>query len=284
MPPYRELYRPPSSRAASQPRMLHVTPASPEYEADYFLGDLGDPATEPSAWSPLGWVASQASAAADTLKRAGQGIIDQVVSEAQDLGATLWAAATGEPGAGAGVIFDWTTGLAESVNKLLPETVKRKLGTSDQSNVAGYITLADGTQIPVPKAEDAQGQGEKALSDSFKAALTKANASAASDRMKMQLETQKQKITADQWAKQFALTERSAEQAARMNELAVKAAELAYDRQRYSAAQLALWGIASTASGLGETKHRAVQAIGPGLAGAPIQIYKGPMYGRMVGD
>ena len=284
MPPYRELYRPPSSRAASQPRMLHVTPASPEEEADYWLGDLGDPAGEPVTWSPLGWVANQASAAVDAIKDAGSRIINTVVADAMDLAGLAQAAFTGEAPSMPGPAFNFYTGLAESVNRLLPEAVKKKLGTSQQSNIAGYITLADGRQIPVPKAEDTQGQGEKALSDSFKAALTKANAGAASDRMKMQLESQKLAVSKDQFDRSFALKERQAGQQERLFDLQEKAMELAYDRQRYSPAQLALWGIASTASGLGETKHRAVQAIGPGLAGAPIQIYKGPMYGRMVGD
>jgi len=284
MAPYRELYRPPSSRAASQPRMVHVRAASPEEEADYFLGDLGDPATEPSAWSPLGWLATQASAAVDVLKGAGEAIYDQVISEAKDVGSTLYAAATGEAPAEPGVIFNMASGIAESLFRQMPTALQKKLTVNNQSNIAGYITLADGTKIPVSKAEDTQGQGEKALSDSFKAALTKANAGAASDRMKMQIESQKLAVSKDQFDKNFALKERAAGQQQRLFDLQEKAMELAYDRQRYSPAQLALWGIASTASGLGETKHRAVQAIGPGLAGAPIQIYKGPMYGRMVGD
>ena len=270
MPPYRELYRPPSSRAASQPRMLHVTPASPEEEAVYFLADLGDPAGEPVSWSPLGWVANQASAAVDVLKGAGEAIYDQVVYEAKDLGSTLYAAATGEAPAEPGPLFNMATGIAESLFRQMPTALQKKLTVNNQSNIAGYITLADGTKIPVPKAEDTQGQGEKALSDSFKAALTKANAGAASDRMKMQIESQKLAVSKDQFDKNFALKERAAGQQQRLFDLQERAMELALEKELYSPAQRALWGRPSTLKPEDALTARRVQAIGPGVPGGII--------------
>lgn len=270
MPPYRELYRPPSSRAASQPRRLFVRAMSPDEEAQDFIGTPGDPAEEPITWSPLSWVANQATAAVDVLKGAGEAIYDQVISEAKDLGSTLYAAATGEAPAEPGVIFNMASGIAEGIFGQYPEALQKKLTKNNQSNIAGYVTLADGTRIAVQKAEDTQGQGERALSDNVKAALTKANASAASDRMKMQLESQKLAITKDQWAKQFALTERKAEEQSRLFDLQEKAAQLAYDRQRYSPAQLALWGIASTAEPTKEAPQRVIRAIGSGVPGGVV--------------
>lgn len=283
MPPYRELYRPPSSRASSHPRMLFVRAMSPEQEAGDFIGTLADPAEETLTWSPLTWIANKASAAVDVLKQTGAEIYHQAMSEAKDLGSTLYAAATGAAPDEPGVIFNMASGLAEGLFRQMPEALQKKLTVNNQSNIAGYITLADGTKIAVPKAEDTQGQGEKALSDNLKASLTKANASAASDRMKMQLESQKLAISADQFAKKFALTERAAAQTSRMNELAIRATELALERETSSPAQRALWGRPSTLDVSREAPQRVVRAIGSGSPGAPTQIDRGPMYGRMVG-
>lgn len=284
MPPYRELYRPPSSRASSHPRMLFVRPMSPDEEAGDFIGTPGDPAEEPVSWSPLSWVANQATAAVDVLRQAGADIYHQAMSEAKDLASTLYAAATGEAPDEPGVIFNMASGLAEGLFRQMPEALQKKLTVNNQSNIAGYITLADGTKIPVPKAEDTQGQGEKALSDNFKAALTKANATAASDRMKTQLESQKLAISADQFAKKFALSERAAEQTSRMNELAIRAAELALERETSSPAQRALWGRPSTIHVSKEQPQRVIRAIGSGLPGAPVQTGLGPAWGPIVGD
>jgi hypothetical protein len=238
---------------------------SPEEEAQDFIGTPADPAEEPISWSPMGWIANQATAAVDVLKQAGGTIIDQLVSEAKDVAGLMHAAFTGEPPAEPGPLFEWTTGLSASVNKLLPEAVKKKLGTSDQSNIAGYVTLADGRVIPVPKAEDTQGQGERALSSSLQASLTKANAEMAATKSKERIETQKLAVSADQFAKNFALKERQAGQQQRLFDLQETAMTLAYDRQRYSPAQLALWGIASTAEPTKEAPQRVIRAIGSGV-------------------
>lgn len=263
--------------------MLFVRAMSPEQEAGDFIGTLADPAEETLTWSPLTWIANKASAAVDVLKQTGAEIYHQAMSEAKDLGSTLYAAATGAAPDEPGVIFNMASGLAEGLFRQMPEALQKKLTVNNQSNIAGYITLADGTKIAVPKAEDTQGQGEKALSDNLKASLTKANASAASDRMKMQLESQKLAISADQFAKKFALTERAAAQTSRMNELAIRATELALERETSSPAQRALWGRPSTLDVSREAPQRVVRAIGSGSPGAPTQIDRGPMYGRMVG-
>lgn len=247
--------------------MLFVRAMSPEEEAGDFIGTPADPAEEPITWSPLGWLANQTTATVDVLKRAGESIYDQVVAEAKDLGSTLYAAATGEAPTEPGVIFNMASGIAESLFRVMPKALQKKLTKDNQSNIAGYVTLADGTKIPVQKAEDTQGQGEKALSDNLKATLTKANASAASDRMKIQLESQKLAITSDQFAKKFALSERAAEQTSRMNELAIRAAELALERETSSPAQRALWGRPSTLDVSKEAPQRVIRAIGPGVAG-----------------
>ena len=270
MPPYRDLYRPPSSRAGSRPRALFVRAMSPEEEAQDFIGTPADPADEPITWSPLGWIANQASAAVDVLKTAGDKIYDQIVSEAKDLGSTLYAAATGEAPAEPGVLFNMASGIAESIFGKLPTALQKKLTVNNQSNIAGYVTIADGTKIPVPKAEDSQGQGERALSSSLQASLTKANAEMAATKSKERIETQKLAVSADQFAKNFALKERQAARQERLYDLQEKAMTLAYDRQRYSPAQLALWGIASTAEPTKEAPQRVIRAIGSGVPGGVV--------------
>jgi len=270
VPPYRDLYRPPSSRAGSRPRALFVRAMSPEEEAQDFIGTPADPADEPITWSPLGWIANQASAAVDVLKTAGDKIYDQIVSEAKDLGSTLYAAATGEAPAEPGVLFNMASGIAESIFGKLPTALQKKLTVNNQSNIAGYVTIADGTKIPVPKAEDSQGQGERALSSSLQASLTKANAEMAATKSKERIETQKLAVSADQFAKNFALKERQAARQERLYDLQEKAMTLAYDRQRYSPAQLALWGIASTAEPTKEAPQRVIRAIGSGVPGGVV--------------
>jgi len=282
--PVRQIPRPPSSRAASKPRTLHVSPASPEYEYDYMTGDLGDPSTEPIGWNPLGWLANTVTAGANLLQAAGRSIINQVVSEATDLGSTIYAATTGEAPAEPGVLFNMATGFAESVNRLLPEAVQRKLGTEHESNVAGYITLPDGRRIPVPKARDPEATAERNLSAAVTAAMRRADVQAAADRQRAQIEALKLKASNDHWERDFALRERTAAQAEHLRDLQIRAQELALERETASPAQRALWGRPSTLDETRTPPQRVIRAIGPGLPGAPVQLYRGPAYGRMVGD
>jgi len=268
--PVRQIPRPPSSRAASKPRTLHVSAASPEYEYDYMTGDLGDPAAEVIGWNPIGALADVAAAGVDILKKAGRSIINQVVYEAKDLGSTIYAAATGEPPAEPGVIFNTVTGMAEGVNRLLPQTVQQKLGTENKTNVAGYITLPDGRKIPVPKAEDAQGTAERAMSAALSAATTRAQAHIAEAKIKADIERLKLQSSRDQWEKSFALTERAAGQRERLTDLQIRAAELALERETASPAQRALWGRPSTLAPQQAETTRAVRAIGPGVPGGVI--------------
>lgn len=265
MPPYRDLFRPPSSRANSQPRMLYVTPMSPEQEAGTFAGDLANPETQPVTWSPLGWLASTASASADTLKNVGSRIMDTVKADAMDLAGLLHAAFTGDAPSMPGPAFEYYTGLAAQVNKLLPEAVQKKLGTINTSNIAGYITLADGTRIPVPKAQDAQAQGEKALSDTLKAAIGKSNADVAIQRIRAQMQTEKLDYDEDQFARALELKQRAAGQAEKLGDLQIRALELALERETSSPAQRALWGRPATLPPQDAITSRRVQAIGSGL-------------------
>jgi len=268
MPPLRAIPRPPSSRASSRPRSLLVRRASPQEEALLMTSDLGDPQPEPVTWSPISWIASQATAAADVLTRAGQSIIDTVVADARDLGGLLWAAATGEAPAEPGPAFQFYTGLAESVNRLLPETVQKKLAGKSEDNIAGYVTTSDGRRFPVPKAIDPQSQGEKAQSQAISAALTKAKLDAAATQAKNRLEQQKLELTKDQWNRTFALKERASAQEAELRNLQIRAMELALERETASPAQRALWGRPSTLSPETAETTRRVQAIGPGVPGA----------------
>jgi len=268
--PVRQIPRPPSSRAASKPRTLHVSPASPEYEYDYMTGDLGDPAAEVIGWNPIGAIADVAAAGVDILKKAGRSIITAVTSGATALGSTVYAAATGEPPAEPGVVFNIATGMAEGVNRLLPQTVQQKLGTENKTNVAGYITLPDGRKIPVPKAEDAQGTAERALSAAVRGATIQAQAAIAEAKIKADVERLKLQASTDQWQKSFALTERAAGQRERLTDLQIRAAELALERETASPAQRALWGRPSTLAPQQAETTRAVRAIGPGVPGGVI--------------
>jgi murein DD-endopeptidase MepM/ murein hydrolase activator NlpD len=250
--------------------MVYVRPMSPEEEAIGLSTDPGNPQAEPITWSPLAWIANQASAAADSLRKAGESIYDQLISEAKDLGSTLYAAATGQPPAEPGPLFNVASGIAETIFGQMPAQLQKKLTKDNGSNVAGYITLSDGRKIPVPKAEDTQGQGERALSDSLKAALRKADAQTAAAQIKAQVEHAKLQASQEQFAKTFALKERAAAQAERLGNLQERALELALERETASPAQRALWGRPSTLSPEQAQTTRRVQAIGPGVPGGVV--------------
>jgi hypothetical protein len=271
--PLREIPRQPASNPNSQPRRLLVRAMSPDQQALGFTDDLGDPAGESITWSPLTWVANKASAAADLLKTAGATIYDAVLAETKDVLGTLNAAFTGQPPAEPGPVFNLATGVASSFNRILPQAVQEKLGTLSKDNIAGYITLSDGTKIPVPKAQDNTAQGEKGLSDTLKAATTKANLEAATARAKLALETQKENATETQWQQAFELKTRQAATQERLFDLQARAMTLALDRETTSSAQRALWGYPSTLSPEMTEATRVIRAIGPGVAGA-IKISK----------
>lgn len=272
MPEYfREIRRPPSARANVPRLALRVRHQSPDLEGMFFEGDPGDPAGEPLAWTPLQWVAEKASAAADILYNSGASIYNQVVSEARDVVDVINAAAFGAAPETPGPLYELTTRAAAQLGGLYPKPIAERLGMVKTENIAGYITLPDGTRIPVPKAQDNQAQGEKAISDTVRASLTKANLEAATLRAKTQLEREKQAASEDQWDRMFALKEREAGQAAELKDLQIRAAELALERELFSPAQRALWGRPSTIEPEKAEATRVVRAIGPGVAGG-IQV------------
>lgn len=265
--PYKEIYRGESAMAHAPMMTGAMRHQSPQAELEGFSSDLGDPEGEPLGWNPIGWVANKASATADVLRSAGASIIDSTRSLALDLAGTVSAAMTGQPPSAPGPIFEHATGLAQSVNRLLPEPVQKKLGTEQSPEIAGYITLADGRKIPVPKAANAQAQGEKALSDVAMAALTKARLDDALNRSKLKLQEQAQATTANQWSQVFALNARAAAQKERLGDIQEEALRLALERETSSPAQRALWGRPSTLDTSKEPPHRRILAIGSGLPG-----------------
>lgn len=251
----------------SQPRAILVRGMSPEQEYIDWTGDLANPADTLFGWSPTAWIAGKASAAADLVKDTGAAIYNTTLDWTKDLLGTLNAAITGQAPATPGPLFELTTGAASSFNRILPQVVQDRLGTSSASNVAGYITLPDGTNIPVPKGQDNTAVGEKTLTDTLKAALNKANLEAATARQANQIRAMAEAAREDEWNKAFALKEREEGQKAEMRDLSIRAAELALEEQLYSAPQRALWGRPSTIAPATLAKPKAQYGAGGNLGG-----------------
>jgi hypothetical protein len=269
--PFREIIRPPSSRANVPRLAVRVKHQSPDLEGMFFEGDPGDPAGEPVAWSPMQWAAEKSSAAADILYGAGATIVNQIIDEAKDVASTIYAGFTGIPPAEPGPLFEMSAGAAASIARVLPGKLARTLGVEQTGESAGWIELPDGTRISVPKYQDPQAQGEKAQTNSAMASIQKANLETALARAKIQLEREKLETTADQFDRTFALKEREAGQAAELHTLQIRAAELALERELFSPAQRALWGRPSTIEPEKAEATKVVRAIGPGVAGG-IQV------------
>lgn len=262
--PYRDL--PPAvSSSAGQQALGAYTRSTPEGDQVQGLtSELGNPADEPYGWNPIGWVANQASAKARALREAGGRIIGGVVDFATDIMSTGQAALTGIPPEAPGPVFDLAAGTAASIARAAPQPIRRALEAKPETTIAGYITLADGTRIPVPKYSDAQNQGERAQTDKTLAAITKANYQSALDQAKVKLAQQTATIQADQWQQAFAIKQREAAQAEEIAALQTRAMELALERETSSPAQRALWGRPSTLAPEQVTKTRKIVGIGPG--------------------
>ncbi len=265
--PYREIYRGTGAMMNAPPPAAMMKHGSPQLEWQGFANDLGDPAAEPETWSPTGWVADKATAAATLLRDTGARIIDTTRSAAMDIAGTLQATITGQPPSEPGKVFEYATGLAESINRLLPQAVQKKLGTENTSNIAGYITLPDGRRIPVPKAENAQGQGEKALSDVAMAAIRKANVDDAWNRGRLKLQEAGLALSADQWAQAFQLQQRAAAQKEDLTALQIRANRLALDQAEAENRDSRWWLKPSQRDFTKEAPERKILAIGSGLPG-----------------
>lgn len=264
--PYRELYRPPSSRAHSAPRVIYLRPMSPDQQYSGWLDEPGDPATAGFMPAATSWIAERATAAVDLLANAGRSIISGVLDYATDVASTVNAALTGQPPESPGVVFSTAAGVAESIARVLPGPVTRALGIPQEQTSAGWIQLPDGRRISVPKASDPVATAEKGLTDTLRAAMQKSNLEASTARAKLALESEKLEATTDQWDRAFALKERQAAQQERLGELQIKAAELALDRVTTSQPQRALWGMPSTIDTSKEKPQQVVRSVGLGLA------------------
>jgi hypothetical protein len=265
--PYREIYRPPSSRANSKPRAIFVRAMSPEEEYVGWTDEPGDPATAGLSWSPTSWVAEKATAAVDLLADAGLSILSGAVDFAKDLAGTMGAALTGQAPGTPGPIFETAAGVAESLGRIIPGALKKAIGITPEQTSAGWIQLPDGRKIAVPKAADPVAQGEKALGDTLRAALQKANLEAATAKAKNTLELRKLETSSDQWDQAFALKERQAGQAERLGDLQIRAVELALERETTSQPQRALYGRPSTIDLTKEQPQKVVRAVGLGVPG-----------------
>lgn len=216
------------------------------------------------------WLAEQATAAADLLSQAGAKVVKDVSDFAGDVASTLGAAWTGLPPEQPGPFFEVAAGIAESIARYLPERVKKAAGITKEDPIAGYVTLPDGRKIPVPKYQDPEAQGEKALSSAVTAALRKAELQASTQRARLALERQQAEATRDQFERTFALRQRAAEQEHSLRDLQIRAAELALERETASPAQRALWGRPSTLRPETALTARRIKAIGPGVPGGII--------------
>lgn len=276
--PYRDLYRPPSSRANSRPRALYTRPMSPEQEYVGWLDEPGNPADTLFGWSPTAWIAEKATAAVDVLADAGRSMVSSVVDFASDLTSTVNAAITGRAPESPGAIFSLAAGTAESIARLTPGVIKKAIGIPQEQESAGWIDLPDGRRISVPKGTDPVATAEKGLSDTLRAALQKSNLDAATARAKLAVETQKLdleaekiEISSDQWDRAFALKQRQAAQAEELGALQIRAVELAIERETASQPQRALWGRPSTIDTSKEKPQTVVRAVGMGLPGPSVK-------------
>lgn len=265
--PLREIPRGQSSRRKSLPTTIMVIPQSPDQEYAMWWGDPWTPEGTPPTLSPLSNLATKAEAGATALWNYGTRIIDKVIDTAKDLGSTVYAAATGEPPTQPGPIFEFATGLAGSAARTLPDTVQRKLGLNNQSNVAGYVTLPDGRKIPVAKYEDPAGQGARAQTDATMNALTRANQDLAIQHSKERIEMAKLRQQNDQWQQQFALVQRQAASQEELTKVQQEAAQIQVDRMKPTQYEQQYWWEQPHSTRTAAPASRVIQAIGPGVPG-----------------
>lgn len=254
--------------SSNQPaRALIVRRQSPEEEAIDFADSPGDAAMEPIAWHPLTWVAEKSKAAYDYLTEIGQAIMPTVEATAKDAANLVVGATAGyfpypeqaeHPSSATNIIL----GAVER----LPAPVKAALGADTPEEPAGYIEV-NGRRIPVPKYKEPAKGAEKQQANVANPRLTDANLSAAVEMQKTRLAQGQLATSNEQWEKLFALQERQAARQDELNQLQIRAAELALERETSSPAQRALWGRPSTIEPTAFEQTRKIQAIGPGVSG-----------------
>lgn len=264
------------SSSYNQPaRALIVQRQSPEEEAVDFADSPGDSATEPVSWHPLTWVAEKSKAAYDYLTELGQAIMPTVEATAKDAANLVVGATAGyfpypeqaeQPSSSTSIIL----GAVER----LPKPIKSALGADTPEEPAGYIEV-NGRRIPVPKYKEPAKTAEKQQANVASPRVNDANLTAAVEMQKTRLAQSQLATSNDQWEKLFALQERQATRQDELNQLQIRAAELALERETTSPAQRALWGRPSTIEPTTAEQTRKIQAIGPGVSGAirltPIQ-------------
>ncbi len=264
---YKDLYRPPSSRANSKPRTIITRATSPEEEAAYWQDDPGNPA---EAWMFAGSTARVANTARDTadwLSMVGNAIIAPLQSIGKDVLNVVAGAATGEFPYEPGPIAGAAAGVAERLYTTMPTGIQKAL-TPDAPRNAGWIRdETTGKTYIIPAEQDAQAAGEKAQTTKATAALRPTT----QDLTPQLIAARTAKATLDQRESEFQRNmEVKARQEARADDLWTLQKELLeqeIDRRRPTQKQLQYWWMEPDTQTPATAAKKTIQAIGTGVAG-----------------
>lgn len=255
-----------SAKSNAPPPAMRVRRSSPQFEYEAWDSEPGDPEESPPAWNPLTTAANKIAGWMDAAADAGTAIYNQAVAEAKDVVSTVNAALTGEAPDQPGYLFAVATKAAERLASTSGGYQKWATKTQRDDNLAGFVTLPDGRQIPVAKYADPISETEAARSKATAGALRPGNLDAAAQRSKDAIERARLKVTQDQWALQSELAKKQEARNQRLFDLQATALEYANRRAAPTQGELQTWWLPQT------TKpdppiHRTVRAIGSGVPG-----------------